>query len=59
MLTAEAYMNKKQRFVKGMSKSPQLPGAVWINKPVIEGDSVVEIPENRESNSLQKLSQNH
>lgn len=33
IVLAEVYMNKKERFVKGISKSKPLPEAVWINKP--------------------------
>lgn len=45
IVLAQAYMNKKERFVKGMSKSNVLPEAVWINKP--ENKTESEIRENR------------
>jgi len=43
IVLAEAYMNKKERFVKGISKSLALPNEVWINKPEIKTVSEVQI----------------
>lgn len=32
-----AYEAHPERFVKGLPQPPELPEAVWINPPVVEG----------------------